>query len=119
MTAAWRKNVPCAYIFGSLNGQPQDNVNRFKPTVGKDITHRLATGSSELISFVVPFSYDEFQEFKEMYKVDFADGSLNFSARDPVTGITKFFQFAEPYTWAKVASNRFHVGMSLIEGPEE
>lgn len=119
MAAEWRSTVPSKHMFGSLGGQPQDNVDRFKPTVGKDITHRLATGSLELISFVVPMTYNEFIEFREMYRVDLADGSLNFRVRDPLTGLHKYFSFAEVYSWQQVTMNSYHVGMSLTEEPAE
>lgn len=117
--STWRSTVPSDHLFGSLSGQPQDNVYRFVPDQGKQIMRKMSTTKCELLSFVVPMTAVQFDEFKDMFTTDFGDGSLNFTAKNPVDGTTKTFSFAEMYSWSQVTKDRYDVGMSLIQEPNE
>lgn len=119
MSVPWRNSIPHAHIFGSLSGQPQDNVYRFQPEVGKHITQPMTSGTLEAMSFVVPMTLNQYQEFKDMWATDLKFGSMNFTLQHPQDGTTKTFSFVEPYTWAQITPNKYHVGMSLLEEPSE
>src|SRR5262245_48642723 len=92
-TPAWPTTLPCSPMF-PFSEQRQRNIRAFNPEVGPPKMALRSTAASVKFACVFKFTKAQLAIFKTFYETTLADGTLPFTWKNPIDGVTYNWMFA-------------------------
>ena len=94
--AVWPASLPTLIPTDGYSDEVERNVISFQPEVGPPLERRRSSVSTNLVSYPVNVTLDEFETLKDFYRDDLKDGVLPFTRDDPITEVQTTYKFAAP-----------------------
>lgn len=96
---------------------PDDNLRRFTPAVGPDITAPRATAVGTKVTFMLDLPLSQRDALNTFHRDTLKWGSLAFDMVDPNDGVTRSWTFQAPPSWQDGPPGIFIVTVSLQRLP--